>query len=349
VTAPVFAVLPGGIDDPAAPSGGNRYDRIVLGLLTERRDVHEIAVPGSWPTPGPAARTALTRALHAVPDGSDVLLDGLVACGVPELLEAHARRLRLIVLVHLPLSDETGLSEQDAATLRALERRTLHLAAAVVATSTEAAAHLGRMHGLVDVRVAPPGVEPAPLADPSPDGHRLLCVARVTPRKGQDLLVGVLQDRLGNLGWKCTFVGALAHPVPYTSADIHFTGPRTGADLDAAYGAADLLVLPSRAETYGMVVTEALARGLPVVATAVGGVPEALGAAADGTPPGRLIPPDDPDALAGALRDWLTGPELRGRWRAAARSRRDTLPRWGDTARRLAEVLDDTYARGGTA
>ena len=58
---------------------------------------------------------------------------------------------------------------------------------------------------------------------------------------------------------------------------VHLTGPLTGADLDAAYAAADVLVLASRAETYGMVVTEALARGLPVIASAVGGVPEAVG------------------------------------------------------------------------
>jgi glycosyltransferase involved in cell wall biosynthesis len=89
------------------------------------------------------------------------------------------------------------------------------------------------------------------------------------------------------------------------------------------------------------VVTEALARGLPVVATQVGGVPEALGFAADGGRPGRLVPPDDPTALAGALRDWLTDGDLRARWRAAARSRRDHLRRWADTAAAVNEVVND--------
>ena len=111
---------------------------------------------------------------------------------------------------------------------------------------------------------------------------------------------------------------------------MRFPGPRTGAELDRSYAAADLLVLASRAETYGMVVTEALARGLPVVAAEVGGVPEALGHGADGTRPGLLVPPDDPAALGAALRAWLGDAELRRRLRRAARERRASLARLVD-------------------
>jgi hypothetical protein len=110
--------------------------------------VHEIAIPGSWPSPAPTTRAALARALGEIPDKSDVLLDGLVACGVPEILEPHAQRLRLIVLVHLPLSDETGLTTPEKTRLRALERRTLHLADTVIATSDQAAKNISEMHGL---------------------------------------------------------------------------------------------------------------------------------------------------------------------------------------------------------
>ncbi|MBO3742312.1 glycosyltransferase [Actinoplanes sp. NEAU-H7] len=127
-------------------------------------------------------------------------------------------------------------------------------------------------------------------------------------------------------------------PVPH-DGDVRFTGPLSGAELDAVYADADLFVLPSYAETYGMVVTEALARGLPVLATDVGGVPEALGEAGGGRP-GRLIPPGDRDALAGALREWLTDPALRARWRERARARRETLPSWDETANRIREVLN---------
>ncbi|MEV4351467.1 glycosyltransferase family 4 protein [Actinoplanes sp. NPDC049596] len=337
MSSPLWAVLPGGIDDPAAPSGGNRYDRAVLCRL--ERDVHELAIGGTWPSPGPASRRALQWALADIPDGALVLVDGLVGCGVPELLAPHAQRLRLTVLVHLPLSDETGLSPTEAAGLRAKERAALHLATTVIATSDAAAAHLAAMHDLPRVEVAAPGVDPAPLAEPHSDGHRLLCVASVSPRKGQDLLVGALENDLPGLNWKCVFAGALINPVPYLSGRITFTGPLAGADLDAAYAQADLFVLPSRNETYGMVVTEALARGLPVLATAVGGVPEALGTTPAGRP-GILVPPDDRPALAAALRGWLTRAPLRASLRAAARQRRQTLPTWAGTAQRITEILD---------
>jgi glycosyltransferase involved in cell wall biosynthesis len=348
VSPALYAVLPGGIDDPAAPSGGNRYDREVLNHLSAA--VREMHLPGAWPRPAAADRDRMSSVLAEIPDGSTVLLDGLVACGVPEILAPHATRLRLVVLVHLPLSDESGLTPAEATELRALERRALHLAAGVIATSTQAAAHVAALHDLPRVHVAAPGVVRATPAIPSPAGHRLLCVASLTPRKGQDLLLAAL-SQLTELSWECTFAGAGTVPpvpgslaaviAPARSPRIRFVGALAGAELDAAYANADLFVLPSRAETYGMVVTEALAHAVPVVATEVGGVPEAL-IGADGdhcAVPGRLLPPEDPDALAEALRDWLTDPGLRESWRARARARRETLTGWDQTARRLADIL----------
>jgi glycosyltransferase involved in cell wall biosynthesis len=111
------------------------------------------------------------------------------------------------------------------------------------------------------------------------------------------------------------------------------------ADLERAYAVADVLVLPSRAETYGMVVTEALAHGLPVLTADVGGVAEALGRGSDGTRPGLLVPAGDAAALAGALRDWLGDPGLRDRLRRAARDRRASLTGWQEAAGTLSEVL----------
>jgi glycosyltransferase involved in cell wall biosynthesis len=119
---------------------------------------------------------------------------------------------------------------------------------------------------------------------------------------------------------------------------VRLTGPLAGAELDAAEDAADLMLLPSHAETWGMAVTEGLARGVPAVVAAGTGAEEALGRAPDGTVPGAVVPPGDPQALAAALRH-LLGPG-RERAVAAARARRTTLGGWPDTARDvLAAVL----------
>jgi glycosyltransferase involved in cell wall biosynthesis len=88
-----------------------------------------------------------------------------------------------------------------------------------------------------------------------------------------------------------------------------------------------------------MVVTEALARGLPVIVADVGGVTEALGHGEDGTRPGLLVAPGDPVALGAAVRAWLGDAELRGRLRRAARERRASLRRWPATATVVAGVL----------
>jgi glycosyltransferase involved in cell wall biosynthesis len=351
-------VLPGDIDDVAVPSGGNTYDRRVCrALAAAGRPLRELAVPGSWPRPDAAARDRLTRTLAGLVDGTAVLFDGIVACGVPEIIEPAARRLRVAVLVHLPLADETGLATATAAELDERERATLHAAHTVVATSAPTAHRLVEHHGLAADHVTwiPPGTDPAPLA-PGTDGRSgLVCVAAVTPRKGQDVLVGALAEvaaRHPGLPWSCACVGPVRRDPAYAERvraliercglgdRVTLTGPRTGADLTTAYAAADLVVLPSLAEPYGMVVSEALARGIPVLASAVDGIPDALGRAPDGRLPGILVPPGDVAALAAALRRWLTGPELRDELRAAARRRRNDLDGWDTAARHWADVFD---------
>ncbi|MUN36157.1 glycosyltransferase family 4 protein [Actinomadura litoris] len=341
-------VVPGDVD---APSGGNVYDRRLRAGLGA--SAGELRVPGTWPRPDAASRQGLARDLAALPDGAVVLLDGLVACGVPEVVVPHADRLRLAVLVHLPLADETGLPPHVAADLDTRERAVLRAARAVVATSPWARRRLVDHHGLEPGRVhaVPPGTDPAPLAPGGDGASRLLCVASLTPRKGHDLLVEALAA-VAHLPWTCALVGPLDHDPGHVArlrrdigrhglADrVHLEGPRTGAALDAAYAGADLAVLPSRAETYGMVVAEALARGVPVLATAAGAVPDTLGRDPEGGVPGLLVPPDDPGALAAALRRWLVEPALRSRLRASARLRRGALPGWDETSRAMAAVLD---------
>jgi glycosyltransferase involved in cell wall biosynthesis len=232
------------------------------------------------------------------------------------------------------------------------ERAVLSSATAVVTTSAWTRARLIELYGLPDGRlhVAEPAVDEAALAAGTAAGGELLCVAAVTPGKGHDVLLAALAATL-DLGWSCVCVGSLDRDPAFVSAlrrrslaggldaRVRFPGPRTGADLERSYAAADLLVLASRAETYGMVVGEALARGVPVLASDVGGVPESLGRGADGSRPGLLVPPGDPTALGAALRSWLGDARLRDRLRTAARERRDSLAGWPATAAVVAGVL----------
>jgi glycosyltransferase involved in cell wall biosynthesis len=363
VTA-VHVVVPDGIDDPARPSGGNTYDRrICHGLAAIGWSVYERTVPGEWPRPDAAACTTLTAMIAGIPDGALVLLDGLIASTAPEVLVPAARRLRLVVLVHMPLGggrsgdgrSGDGRSGDDAAGAR--EGAVLAAAAAVVTTSTWTRRWLLDRYVLLPdrVHVAEPGVDDAVLAPGTTAGGELLCVAAVTPNKGHDVLLAALST-LTDLPWRCVCVGSLERDPGFVDRlasqareggigdRVCFTGPRAGADLDIAYAAADVLVLASHGETYAMVVTEALARGLPVVATTVGGLPEALGRAADGSRPGLLVPPGDSAALAVALRRWLGDADLRQRLRHAARERRATLSGWSATSAKIARVLADVAA-----
>jgi glycosyltransferase involved in cell wall biosynthesis len=351
----VHVIVPDGVDDPATPSGGNTYDRrICLGLGLIGWSVHEHAAPGTWPRPHAAALRHLSGVVASIPDGAVVLVDGLIASTVPDVLVPQAARLRLVVLVHMPLG--TGAPGSAVVDAGRKEGAVLAAAVAVVTTSLWTRRWLLERYGLRPglIHVAEPGVDaPGPSPGPSPGtaaGSELLCVAAVIPGKGHDLLLAALAavaDRL----WRCRCVGPLTRDPGFVDdlrrqarADgigdrVSFCGPRSGAALDVAYRAADVLVLASRAETYGMVVAEAVARALPVIAPRVGGVPEALGRTADGSLPGLLVSPGDATALAAALRDWLDDAALRQRLRAAARQRSGTVTRWSDTSARLSRVL----------
>jgi glycosyltransferase involved in cell wall biosynthesis len=344
----LHVVVPDAFDDPARPSGGNRYDRRVCAELAAAGwavTVH--AVPGQWPGPEASGTAALAAALEAIPDRSAVLIDGLVASATAEALLPHASRLAWVVLLHMPLG---GTASEP---VRRSERAVLEAASAIVVPSEWTRSRVGDLYGLADtgVVVAEPGVDQAAVAAGTDAGGQLLCVATVTPAKGHDVLIQALAS-LADMDWSCTCVGSIDRDPAFAerlraaaegagiAERVRLAGVCSDPELERLFGAADLLVHPSRAETYGMVVAEALAHGLPVVASGAGGVPEALGLTPSGRP-GLLVPPGDAGALAGALRRWLGDGRLRSRRRAAARQRRTALQPWSATAEAIARACRD--------
>ncbi|MDY7116871.1 glycosyltransferase family 4 protein [Halomonas sp. SSL-5] len=350
MVAPLTLIVAG---DPGQLTGGYVYDaRIVAALRVRGRSVAVVGLAGRFPEPDARARASMAEALAALPDGARVVIDGLAMGGLPEVVAPHADRLAIVALVHHPLADESGLPAATRRRLLDSESRALALARRVIVTSTFTARGLGR-HGVAPerVQVVEPGVDPAPLAASALDletlgPRRLLCVATLIPRKGHDVLLEALAG-LSRRDWRLEVVGSHQrdpdHAARLVEAAQHhglaghivWAGERDAAGLAAAYHRAELFVLPSRYEGYGMVVTEALARGLPVLTTTGGALVDTL-------PPeaGLAVPPDDAPALAEALAAWLDDAGLRRRLRRGARQARSGLADWHQAGDRFLAALE---------
>ena len=347
MAADLCFVIPG---DLATLTGGYGYDRrLIAELCRAGWKVAHLPLGPSFPFPDVADSEAAGESFAALAEGSLVLVDGLAFGALPEIAETEAGRLRLVALVHHPLAEETGLSAAAADALFHSERRALAMTRGIIATSSTTAQRLIERYGVAPERlaVARPGSDPAslPPAVAPGQGHivNLLSVGTLTPRKGHDLLIEALA-RLADLPWTCRIIGS-PDRAPATAADLRGRIARHGlqsriilagetADLSSAYDTADIFVLASRNEGYGMVFAEAMQHGLPVIATTAGAIPEAV-------PPdaGILVPPDDVAALAGALAQLIGDPALRARYASGARTAALELPGWPDTARDVAAAL----------
>lgn len=348
-------VVPGPLDQR---TGGYLYDaRMVAGLRARGWTVRVHELPGRFPDADARARAALSGTLEALPDHALVVLDGLAMGLLPDVLEAAAGRVGVVGLVHHPLAEETGLDPRDRTRFRDLERRTLAACAGVVVTSPFTAERLGDYDVPASrIRVVVPGTEPAlPARGPEPgEPPCLVSVGTVTPRKGQDVLVRAL-SLIRDLRWRCVCAGALdrdprfAQDVRLAVSDaglqdrVTLAGELGRAELDSLYDSATLFVLPSHYEGYGMALTEALARSLPVVSTTGGAIPHTVPDEA-----GVLVAPGDEAALAGALRALLADGERRDALRAGAWVHGAALPDWEESVDAFAEAVR-ALAPEGTA
>ncbi|NNC13610.1 glycosyltransferase family 4 protein [Planctomonas sp. JC2975] len=348
----VWFLVPDGIDDPTRVSGGNVYDREIRTGLRERGwsvNVVRVADPGA--AEPHAEGSSAPTAVDTVPDGGLALVDGLVGDWAAAELEAASTRIRVVVLAHMVAAAFPDASDATADA----ERRSLAGARRVVTTSRWTADQLVE-RGLADrqcITVAVPGAHRSPPATAAEPGGELLCVGVIAPHKGQDLLLDALA-RVSEPGWTCTLIGSMtvfpefASRIAESAAEfggrVWMPGTLAPGELDAVYRRTALLVAPSRLESSGMALAEAQAHGIPVMAAAVGGIPDTLGMGrtrAIGNRGGgaMLVLPDDAAALADALDAWLSDPGLRDRLRTEARHARTLLPGWQDTARMVEEAL----------
>jgi glycosyltransferase involved in cell wall biosynthesis len=294
--------------------------------------------------------------LRRVPDGASVVIDALAMAGFPDIVGAHRTRVRTLALVHLVFADEPGLEASQRDRLRHLERGALALSHGVITTSAFTASRVADL-GIDAARImtAPPGTDRAPRSPgPAPGGPpQLLCVASVTPNKGQDVLVRAL-SRLADIPWSCICAGSLTRSPDYAarvqslareaglSDRITFAGACQEAVVAALYTTGSIVVLPSNYEGFGMVLTEAMARGLPIVSTTGGAIPMTVPADA-----GILVPPGDEAALATALglllvdepREGHTASARRAQLGAAGRRHAAGLPDWQAAAAAFAEAI----------
>lgn len=336
--------------DLPGPSGGTIYNQRIAGQWS----VEVEWLPGGWPFPSETDLHRL-RAMLMPSAGTrrePVLLDGLIACAAPEVVcDARAAGVCIVVVVHLPLPAETGLTPPQIDRLARSEAAALAGASAVVATSRWAAADLHARYDLSNVHVAEPGTDQRPIALGSAP-PRFITVAAYSPRKNHRLLIEAFgHPWLRDLQWSALWVGAdptgrareaTAEAVTAAglTARISVQGPAHGSDLAQAWAGADVLLLPSRAETYAMVVTEALSCGLPALVGAGTGAAETLrGEQSPAGMPGLALPTDDPDAWARAIGEWLTTPMLRQTWSDDALDRRLRLNSWQRSAKVIAHAM----------
>ena len=342
--AEAVLVYPGDLD---TPTGGYAYDREVLARLAAHGvAAFGLSLPGGFPFPDAATLQRSAALLAGVPREAVLVIDGLAFGAMPEALVAGLPN-PIIALVHHPLAHEDGLSEAAKARLLASERVALAHAKAVIVTSATTAAALVAEYGVPEaaITVAEPGTARAARAASAGDPPHIVAVGSLTPRKGHDVLIEALAQ-VADLAWRASIAGTadrdstvpadLARRIAAHGLEgrISLLGALDRSALDALYADADLFALASRYEGYGMVFAEAMARGLPIVASGRGAVPQTVPAAA-----GIEVEPDDAPAFAAALRRMLSVKATRRRFAEGAFAHANALPTWDDTAGRIAALV----------
>jgi len=333
-------------------TGGYRYDRyMVEGLRATGHSARIEGLAGRFPDVDAAAVEALHDALATDIEGP-VVVDGLSSAALAYIDLAHLPGPPPLLLVHHPFVDDPDLEPALRDWLARAERTAFARCSGLIATSQYTARRLVELGADEDrIRVVEPGTEPSPAARGSDGpGVRLFALGAVVPRKGHDVLIEALA-RLGKRDWQCRIAGSRSRMPEWArgldaraaelgiARHIEWLGEVDEAGLEAAWQDVDALVLASHYEGYGMVVAEALVRGLPVVTTTGGALADTL---PEGC--GWSVPPGDTDALARALAELIDRPGRRAGRARAARQAGARLPDWKVQAKRLAQAIEELVA-----
>jgi len=343
---PLVFAYPGELN---TPTGGYLYDRrIIEGLKKLGWQIELLSLGPGFPYPTQETVARAAQLLQDIPSQAIVVMDGLALGVLPEAVAKLSERHTVVALIHHPLAFESGLSPEQAHAFHLSETRALRHARHVVVTGPSTAKDLVQTFGVPSTRVdvVRPGTVRAPLAVGSDaDALHLLSVGAVTPRKGFDVLLAALQP-LADLPWTLSIAGDLTRdaraPAQLREDIIRFgfegrvktLGVVDETELEALYHGADVFVLASLFEGYGMAYAEALAHGLPVIGTTGGAIPDTVPQDA-----GLLVPPGDVGSLTTALRRVMQDTNLRARLSHGAKQAATQQPTWQESVKRFAEIL----------
>lgn len=340
----LYFAVPGDINHL---TGGYGYDReLIKELMSLGINVQLLSLSSGFPQPTPEDLIATTRVFADLPDGALVIVDGLAFGVMDQIALREISRLKIIALCHHPLALETGIDQQLSNILKISETRALAAAHAVITTSAMTGKILVQDFAVPakKITLAPPGTPHHIFAPCNNQPPQLLTVATLTRRKGHDILIKALAQ-ITHVPWRIRFVGGL-HFDPEWAAHLQqlvcnhnleqrITFAGNVENIYSEFLNADLFVLPSYFEGYGMAFAEALSFGLPIIATAAGAIPDLVPETA-----GILVTPGDVDALAQALAAVLLNPEYRQQLQTGAQHAALTLPTWADCAHNIAELIN---------
>jgi glycosyltransferase involved in cell wall biosynthesis len=329
-------------------TGGYAYDRRIIAELKRLGwGVELVGLGEGFPRPSAREKAEAEARLLATPPRHPIVVDGLAFGVLPEAAANLHRTHPVVALVHHPLALETGLTASDSDAFFASERAALASTRHVIATSPWTADVLIERFGVAAARLAVilPGTDRAAFATGNNRPLRLLSVGAIGVRKSFDLLIEALAPLAGR-PWHLVIAGDRERDPATTArldalivrhglADrIDVPGAVSSERLEALYAGADLFVLASRFEGYGMAFAEALAHGLPVIGTTGGATPYTVPASA-----GRLVAPGDVAALTDALRELIDDDALRHALAAGARAAAVRLPSWADSGAAFSDLL----------